>query len=289
MLTLLTRLKNRPRIEAFLTDVSAAGAFTRGDADAIVEAAGLLPPAKAANLIGRIVSGNAQRALSGCGRLLARGAGHLAHLTGAATILVEALPGDPAKEPEPKRWDTPRAIEPGFIVDLAGALDRIDPILAERAASHLLAWPKTYGLDAVLIPAVLALTVQPEERNSDTVRRLRGACLNHLRARIAEILEPPADWRRDGVVSCNCQHCRELNVFLSDPDRQSWTFKAAEAKRRHVEQMVRQDRCDLHLTTERRGSPHGLVCTKNQASYERRARQRKADLENLARLQAPLD
>jgi len=34
------------------------------------------------------------------------------------------------------------------------------------------------------------------------------------------------------------------------------------------------------------GSPHVLVCTKNQASYERRVAQRRADLDDLTRLKA---
>ena len=61
-------------------------------------------------------------------------------------------------------------------------------------------------------------------------------------------------------------------------------FKAAEADRSHVEGTIKQARCDLDVITDRHGRPYSLVCTKNQASYERRARQRKKDLENLARL-----
>jgi len=38
------------------------------------------------------------------------------------------------------------------------------------------------------------------------------------------------------------------------------------------------------VTTERRGSPHSLVCIKNQASYDRRMKRRKQDLEDLERL-----
>ena len=36
--------------------------------------------------------------------------------------------------------------------------------------------------------------------------------------------------------------------------------------------------------TERRGSPHTLVATKNEASYRRRANQRRQDLEHVAAL-----
>jgi hypothetical protein len=47
---------------------------------------------------------------------------------------------------------------------------------------------------------------------------------------------------------------------------------------------VQRCRCDLDLVTQRRGSPYSLVCTKNQASYERRAKQRREDIQDLARL-----
>ena len=150
----------------------------------------------------------------------------------------------------------------------------------------MLAWPKNFSFDAVLVPAVIELADRCQGVESEATMRLREACLDHLQARIALALEPPSDWTRKGVASCSCQYCQELNAFLADPGRRTWTFKAAEAKRRHLESTIRQNRCDLDLATERRGSPHGLVCTKNQASYERRARQRKADLENFDRLKS---
>ena len=287
MLVLLTRLQNLSRIEAFLVNVSAAGAFGIDDAEAAAQAAGLLPAEKPGEMIDLIIAGNAARAPGACGRLLACSAGHLALLSGAARRLVEALPAGPAKAAVPEDWEKPRPIEPGFVADLVAALDRIDRTLTAGAVSHLLAWPKTYGFDAVLVPAVLALAGQSDAQETEAVTRLREACIKHLQARIALILEPPADWRRDAVVTCNCQHCQDLNGFLGDPNRKSWTFKAAEAKRRHLEDTIRKNRCDLDLVTEKRGSPHGLVCTKNQASYEKRVRQRKTDLENLSRLTSP--
>ena len=65
---------------------------------------------------------------------------------------------------------------------------------------------------------------------------------------------------------------------------ETWVFKAAEADRSHVEDSIRRAGCDLDTTTDRRGRPYNLVCTKNQASYERRAKQRRQDLKDLALL-----
>jgi len=141
--------------------------------------------------------------------------------------------------------------------------------------------------DAVLVPAVLGLTGQAAHQDMAAIQRLRTAALEHLRARIAEPLEPPRDWARASAIACACAHCRELSRFLTDPDRQHWTFKAPEAGRRHMEESIRRSGCDLDLVTDRRGRPYSLVCTKNQASYDRRAQQRQRDLAHLARLEAP--
>jgi hypothetical protein len=179
-------------------------------------------------------------------------------------------------------WRRGPGIEPGFIVDLLTALGQIDEGLAGRAADHILVWPETYGHDAILVPAVRRLIGMTH--GSAAVQRLRAVCLAHLRARIAQPLEPPEDWRRASVLACSCRNCLELGRFLADPERRIWIYKAAEAERSHVEGTVTRARCDLDLTTDRRGRPYTLVCTKNQASYDRRAKQRAQDLEDLARL-----
>jgi hypothetical protein len=178
-------------------------------------------------------------------------------------------------------------VEPGFLVDLLTGLGQINVALAGRAADHILAWPQTYGLDAVLVPAVLSLTGQAASWDVAAVQRLRTTSLEHLRARIAEPLEPPRDWARASDIACRCAHCRELSRFLADPGRQSWIFKAAETGRRHVEDSIRRSGCDLTWVTDHCGRPYSLVCTKNQASYDRRAQPRQQDLAHLARLEAP--
>ncbi len=288
LLTLLSQMQDTARIDTFL-DILATAALNKGDNAAIVRAASLLSPERAAALLSHLIGSHAARNLSACADLLARSVAAPvprgeADLSGAATALVEALPGDPARTPQRDPWSHALAVEPGCLVDLLTALGQIDAALAERAADHILAWPRTYEPDAVLIPAVLGLTGKAAPQALASIERLRIAVLEHLRARIAAPLEPPRDWARASTIACPCAHCRQLSVFLGDPDRQQWTFKAPEAGRRHVEESIRRSDCDLDLMTNRQGRPYSLVCTKNQASYERRARQRQQDLAHLARL-----
>jgi predicted 2-oxoglutarate/Fe(II)-dependent dioxygenase YbiX len=292
MLATLAQLKDAARIDAFLADISAAGDYGKSDNEALLAAAALLAPRRAAVLIEHIVRANAEKDPGACADLLARGAaapppGRPApDLIAAARALVDALPGDPARKPQPpaNAWWRHQEVSSDLIVDLVTALERIDATLARQAVDHLLAWPKTYGLDAVILPAVRHLTSQAATRDTPGVQRLRAACVQHLRARTAEPLEPPTNWTRSATLNCRCAHCTELAGFLRNPDEQSWTLKAAEAVRAHVTSTVQRCHCDLDLVTQRRGSPYSLVCTKNQASYERRAKQRREDLQDLERL-----
>lgn len=289
MLTLLTQLDDTDLIKRFLTEVTAAGVYGKGDNAVIVAALGRLLPQQAAALVECIVAGTAAAAFGACANLLARvaaarGQELASRLAGAAARLVEALPGDPARTAPREPWQYGPEVNAAAIVDLLTGLGAIDAALADRAVDHILARPKTYGLDAILVPAARALVGAGRMRGAAAVERLRAACVAHLRARAAEPLAPPADWRRAATLPCRCRTCADLSRFLADPERQTWILKAAEADRRHVEDSIRRAQADLDLTTDRRGRPYSLVCTKNQASYERRARQRRQDLKDLALL-----
>ena len=136
----------------------------------------------------------------------------------------------------------------------------------------------------MLTPAALALAKLSESKSWPAAARLRDASLDHLRSRIALPLEASRDWTRANPLKCTCADCRALGAFLGPPDQPQWRLKAPQDRRTHVEQSVRSATCDLDLTTERRGSPHALVATKNEASYRRRAEQRRQDLEHVSAL-----
>ena len=288
MLDLQVRLGNVKRIDEFLAELSAEGQYAASDNEAIVRAAALLPPARATELLVGIVGRNAPAHLSACGDLLLRSVaapiGAMGDLGRIGAALIDAMPGDPAKRKEVDPWTRPTSVRPGFVVDLLTATSRIDAGLAARAIERLLAWPKTYGPDDVLMPAALALAKLTESKSWPAAARLREASLDHLRRRIALPLEAPRDWTRANPLKCTCADCRALGAFLVAPDQQQWRLKAAQDRRTHVEQNVRSAACDLDLTTERRGSPHTLVATKNEASYRRRAEQRRQDLEHVSAL-----
>jgi predicted 2-oxoglutarate/Fe(II)-dependent dioxygenase YbiX len=287
MLASLTRLADLDRIEALAAAMTAGGHHFKGDNAALIAALGLSSPERAGALLERHVTGTAASSFGACGDLLAQAIGafpdHPAALRPALAALIDALPGDPKRAPPRDPWRSRPEVNAAFVVDLFRAVVDIDRRSAERTADHMLAWPKAYGLDAVLIPALREMVKSPAIMGCDGVKRLRAACLDHLQTRVAKPLEAPKDWRRESKVGCQCAQCAELSRFLADPSRPSWILKAAEPTRRHVEDTIKRARSDLAMKTERKGSPHSLVCTKNQASYDRRAAQRKRDLADLER------
>jgi predicted 2-oxoglutarate/Fe(II)-dependent dioxygenase YbiX len=288
MLDLQVRLGNVARIDAFLAELSAEGGYAAYDNESIVRAAALLPAQRATDLLVRIVRCNAPVHLNACGALLLRCVASPSDFAGNAVqigaALIDVLPGDPARPTAVDPWVRIEPVKPAFVVDLLTATSRSDAGLAARAIEHLLAWPKTYKLDGMLVPAALAFAKRAESMAWPAVKRLREAALDHLRKRIALALEAPRDWARSNPLKCTCADCHALGAFLVAPDQQRWHLKAAQDRRVHVEKTAKNTACDLDLTTEKRGSPHTLVAVKNQASYERRAKQRRQDLEHVAAL-----
>lgn len=299
VLTHLVRLQDREHIDATLAGVAAAGAYAAGDNTAMVQALKLLAAPRVGQLLQAMVQANADLHIGGCADLLARASAVPAwrgELQGAAKALLDAMPGDPARpKAQADAWrreradaavvhDTLRALVNADRADRADRVDLAD--LADQAVTHWLAWPKTYGLDTVIVPALRRLAERPALLNRPAGQRLRAAALAHLQARVSLDLAPPADWQRDAQMSCRCEHCQSLSRFLQSASQAVWRLKAREADRSHVEDSIRQGRHDVDCITERKGSPHVLVCSKNQASYERRVTQRRADQGDLQRLGA---
>ncbi|AUB85509.1 2OG-Fe(II) oxygenase [Candidatus Thiodictyon syntrophicum] len=294
LLDALARLDDPECAAVFVAGQSAAGAYGPQDNESLAAMLARLPTARAADLLAAIVAGNAGRQPAACADLLARvsadPAGDPEPWRAAALALLAALTTEaqPPASPDPRFID-PRQRRapptPDLVVQTLTALARIDPSLADRALDHFMANSVRYGMDNILLPAALILKGATAAGPRPTaIDALLKAALTHLDQRIAEPLEPPADLSRPAKLSCSCSYCQRLSRFLASPMESVWKLKAAEAERNHVTEVVRRSNSDLDLATDKKGRPYTLVCTKNQASYERRVRQRAQDLEQRGRL-----
>lgn len=291
MLSLLAQLADQEGADRLLAILIAQGRHGSADNDAILDALGLYSPDRAAGYLRRIAVAGAISTPGACSALLAgalrtRFASGPVALADAVAALVEALPGDPALAPT-DQFGRPigSKVDAACVADLVGVADAVDAALARRAASHLLAWPRHYGLDEVLVPAVRRLVESGAAAAGGAFETLHAACLAHLKRRAGEPLEAPKTWSRLSAVGCDCEHCAALAQFLADPGKRTWSFKAVEHIRGHVEATIRNAGSDVDARTERRGRPYTLICTKNQASHERRVVQREKDLTDIATLE----
>jgi hypothetical protein len=92
----------------------------------------------------------------------------------------------------------------------------------------------------------------------------------------------PTDYRRGAAIRCKCALCAELAKFLKDPAESTHRFPAPQDRRDHLEQTIRENRCDVRCTTEKKGRPYTLVCTKTTATYQRDLKKYHEDLKRLS-------
>ena len=288
MLDLQIRLGNVKRIDEFLAELSAEGQYAASDNEAIVRAAALLPPARATELLVRIVRRNAPAHLGACGDLLLRsvaapiGAMGDQGLIGAA--LIDAMPGDPAKREEVDPWTRPKSVTPGFVVDLSDGHEP-DRCGARRARHRAPAGPAE---DIRARRRARARRARARQARGEQVLAGGGPAPGGVSRPFAQAHRFAAGGaaRLDQGQPAQ-MHMRRLPCARRLPGSAGSTAVAPEGgpgskdpcRAKRPERGVRPRPHD-----RKTGSPHTLVATKNEASYRRRAEQRRQDLEHVSAL-----
>jgi hypothetical protein len=163
-----------------------------------------------------------------------------------------------------------------------------------RLVAHALALPKKYPLREAHVPAMISLQpwLKKNLKKPDAaLTHWLQSCREQLESLTAKVPQEPLDFRRPATATCKCADCAELNQFLKNPHEAVHRFSMKEDRRKHLEREIRMHKCDVDLRTERRGSPHTLVCTKNKASYQERLKTYHEDckrLETVRSIQAGL-
>jgi hypothetical protein len=114
--------------------------------------------------------------------------------------------------------------------------------------------------------------------------RLLEHCRNELQTATVRPIEPPKDWAREADLGCKCADYRDLAAFLRDPAARVGRFPLRKDRQQHLHGIIDGSHCDCTHIPDRHGSPQTLVCTKTQASYERRLKQYESDLATLEKL-----
>jgi hypothetical protein len=176
------------------------------------------------------------------------------------------------------------------ISHLFKAVDFLNQVqLVERLGQSLANAPQRFDLRTVLFPVVIELKqwldLQPNACPSFKTFFLQP-CLERIKDLATLRIDAPKDWQRAADLSCHCADCTELAQFLRNPLQKEYRFRMRQDRRDHLENQMRHHQSDVTRTTERKGSPHTLVCVKNQASYERAKQQQALDIQMWHELEA---
>ena len=287
LLELLCRKRAAALIALYFEHVVTRGPYDGTANELLVRAALLLPRAEWGQVMAGAIEANAAGAPAAVATLFrlfataVRAKRHAETAEPAVCAVLACLPGCVTARPSYGRiGNDANATVVREVLQGCGILG--DEAAADEAANHIFARQDLFPEDAILVPAVIAFLASADARPTGGFERVRTHCVAHLKARIAQELAPPPDFTREGRITCNCADCAALGRFLSSPREPRWEFRAAKPRRAHISTVISSKRLDLDTETLERGSPHGLLCTKNQRSYDRRVAQRAEDLTNLA-------
>lgn len=284
LLDLLERLDDLTQSANFVAEQVIVGkAYNAADNTALAKLLRQIPLNQTTDLLRNLLTNLGSDSTVACAQLLClcteSPAIANAALQPAALTLIKVLP----RTPPPPRTNV---ITPELVTHTLTALERIDATLAQTAMRVFLEYPQVYAVEEILVTAALALHQQQHATTLPaSFAELRRFALSFLNQSINALLAPPADWRRECNIKCDCKHCTNLKQFLADPKTAAWELRAAEKDRKHVEEKIRLYPCDLDLVTNRQGRPYGLICKKNQDCYQRQLRKRERHLQLLAQLQ----
>jgi len=175
------------------------------------------------------INTSAARAREACAALLARLAmtetGSAKDLGAAARELFTALPVTRSGFPQLQPWERSRiTVSIDLVVDVLSSFSVIDATLAENALDYLLAWPATYDMDKILVPAALQLTGTETSRELPVVERcvIRYECICKRGL--------PKCWNRQriggGIVKSSAlvRIAANYALFSNNPAQSTWSF-----------------------------------------------------------------
>lgn len=245
--------------EQFL-DAAAAAFRERSSRLDPVPLLALLPESRAAEVAARLVRDARRSSGLGLAQWLVAHERRAVALAAAEALVLQELPRHPTLD------------------DLLGTLALLGGLGMDAEAARFAARAAEGYPTELLVSGLLALKPGRPEAGI-----LRAAVVARLRRDAGPLPDAPADLARPASWPCGCEPCGALRTFLASPTAKSWSRKAADPVRRHLEQVLGTHCHDVDWYTQRTRPPT-LVCTKTQARHDAAVRRRAAALEALEKL-----
>ncbi len=186
------------------------------------------------------------------------------------------------------RYGSARALNAREVRDILLACRRFDlDWQAAEVAQRIVECPDLVDPYRTLPEAIAGISARSDSASATaSMTRLWGASATNLLERSARLPPGREDKSIEAPARREDQEHRQLAAFCRDPSATVIRFQAAEATRSRIEGTIRSEKLDVRCTTERRGRPYTLVCTKDSAKgYAKRIDRYRADIRAMARLE----
>lgn len=175
---------------------------------------------------------------------------------------------------------------------LAGSYLIEEPSVRQSIRKFVLIDRSLEALRMVVLPALLdAECVHYYEQSNSLFPDILRHVKSVLEAELARRILPFKDWAR--LSNDEMDHFYpEFSDFLKSPKREVYVYPALKDIREQMKRSIEAACLDVDCKMVKKGSPHQLVCTKNDASYRRALKVRVEDaarLEQVLELQARYD
>jgi hypothetical protein len=282
----LVKLKAAALLERFIGD-AVTRSYDGSENAMLLSSVNVLGDAKAAAVLSALVSSRMSDRPNECTELLlSLSEDPLRSFPEVAEAAVGALDriGKRKTTPDDLEWEPEEQhpLGPEFLENLLQALRRFKGgvlcgVAAEKVASH----PEIFSPVTLVVPGlqrICAASGQKIDATDNSVLHLWTRSAEFLLERSEVPPAPPSDWRLDVKLSCSCGDCRELQTFARAPAERVHRFRVNKERRRHLHATIDQHALDMTHVTERVGSPHTLVCTKDRRSFDRRMKQYRQEI-----------
>ena len=164
---------------------------------------------------------------------------------------------------------------------LAGSFLMTNEATRQSIREFILTDRSLEAIRQTLVPALLQTAGEQyyQEQNS-LCPEIADWVRIHLEAEITRAILPYPDWARPSAAKVEKVY-PQFSAFLKDPVEKVYVYPVRQSIREQMKQMIESEGLDVDCETVEKGRPYKLVCTKNNASYERALRVRAKDEQHL--------
>ena len=143
----------------------------------------------------------------------------------------------------------------------------------------------TQNQERKYVNEVLITVLKNSKEKGKLYDLLYEKCLKNLSDRVNNKPQPLPDWKREVPKSGNfTEQWKIIKDFLESPVQKTFEYKRLQEIRRQMEYAILNSEIDLEFTTIKKGSPHTMLITKNNANYQRELKDWKEDADLLKSL-----